>query len=151
MAATVTVSLLTFAALALLALVLAYWTWVWFAPSPAPRAEPVTLSGSSISSAQSLFGKVQQNGNAAAPTGSALKLLGVVAAAADQRGYAVIQLNAKQILVVHEGEELAPGIRLAEVHPDHIILEHNDAGTRETLTWPGKHAAVKPPAPQTNK
>ena len=75
----------------------------------------------------------------------------LVAAAADQRGYALIQPNAKQVLVVHEGEELAPGIRLAEVHPDHIILEHNDAGTRETLTWPGKHAAVKPPAPQTNK
>jgi len=149
------ISVTTVAALALLGLVLAYWTWIWFAPSPTPRAEPATVSAGGISSAQSLFGKVQQNGNSAAPTGSALKLLGVVAAAADQRGYALIQLNAKQILVVHEGEELAPGIRLVEVYTDQVILQRNgsgaDAGTRETLTWPGKHAAVKPPVPQTNK
>lgn len=155
MAATATASLLTFATLALLALVLAYWSWIWFAPSPEPRVEPATVSGSSISSAQSLFGKIQQNGNAASSAGSAIKLLGVVAAAADQRGYALIQLNAKQILVVHEGEELAPGIRLAEVYTDHVILQRNnsgaEAGTRETLTWPGKHAAVKAPAPQINR
>lgn len=157
MAAMATVSLLTFATLALLALILAYWTWVWFAPSPEPRVELATVSGSNISSAQGLFGAVLRDGNAAAPTGSAIKLLGVVAAAADQRGYALIQLNAKQILVVHEGEELAPGVRLAEVYPDHVILQRNgtdagaDAGARETLTWPGKHAAVKALAPQTNK
>ena len=158
-AQTAVITLVTIAALALFALVLAYWTWIWLAPIPEPRAEPATVSGGRITSAQGLFGNVQRDGNFASPTGSAIKLLGVVAASGDQRGYAVIQLNAKQILVVHEGDDLAPGIRLAEVHADHVILQHNGAGTgastgagtRETLTWPGKNAAAKPPAPQINK
>jgi len=37
---------------------------------------------------------------------------------------------------VREGEDLAPGIRLAEVGTDHVILERG--GARETLAWPGR-------------
>src|SRR5487761_2548107 len=106
-AQTVLVSSLTLGAVALLGAVLAYWTWAWFAP----RAEAT-----------------------AAPTGIAITLLGVVAASGGRRGYAVVQLEGKQILAVHEGEDIAPGIRLAEVDADHVILDRN--GVRETLAWP---------------
>jgi general secretion pathway protein C len=41
---------------------------------------------------------------------------------------------------VREGDDVVPGIRLAEVHADHVILEHN--GTRETLVWPSKASAA---------
>ena len=148
-AQTAVVSLVTFAALALLGLVLAYWTWVWLAPRSEPRAQPLADPAGRVASANSLFGSVQRDQNIAAPTGIAIKLLGVVAASGGRHGYAVVQLEARQILAVHEGEDIAPGIRLAEVHADHVILERN--GTRETLTWPEKNTSVKPTVPQINK
>jgi len=43
---------------------------------------------------------------------------------------------------VQEGEDVTPGIRLAEVGTDHILLERN--GTRETLTWPDKNKPAEP-------
>ncbi len=134
LAQTVLVSSLTLVAVALLGAVLAYWTWVWFAPRAVPRMETSSVQSGSVAAAGGIFGKVPAKQAAAAPTGIAIKLLGVVAASGGRRGYAVLQLEAKQILAVHEGEEIAPGIRLAEVHADHVILERN--GVRETLAWP---------------
>lgn len=149
LAQTAVVSLVTLAALLLLGVVLAYWTWVWFAPRPEPRAQPLADPVGRIASANSLFGSVRRDRNIAAPTGIAIKLLGVVAASGGRRGYAVVQLEARQILAVHEGEDIAPGIRLAEVHADHVILERN--GTRETLAWPERKPSVKPTVPQIKK
>jgi general secretion pathway protein C len=145
LAQTAVVSLLTLAALAVFGLVLAYWTWIWFAPRAEPRAEVAAVETGSLASASLVFGRVERNKNTAAPTGIAIRLLGIVAASGGRRGYAVVQLEAKQILAVHEGEDIAPGIRLAEVHADHVILERN--GVRETLAWPEKKAFASP-APQ---
>jgi general secretion pathway protein C len=64
--------------------------------------------------------------------------MGVVAATAGRRGHAVLRLDAKKTLAVLQGEEIEPGLRLAEVHVDHIVLERN--GARETLAWPDKSA-----------
>lgn len=139
-AQTAVVSLLTFAALALFGLVLAYWTWIWFAPRAAPRAEVAVAESGSLAAASLVFGRVERGKTAAAPTGIAIRLLGVVAASAGRRGYAVLQLEAKQILAVHEGEDVTPGLRLAEVRPDHVILERG--GMRETLAFPEKKAPL---------
>jgi len=147
LAQTVLVSLLTFVAVALLGTVLAYWTWAWFAPRAEPRVEASAAQSGSVASAGAIFGNVPRNQAAAAPTGIAIKLLGVVAASGGRRGYAVVQLEAKQILAVHEGEDVAPGIRLAEVHADHVMLERN--GVRETLAWPEKRVTAAPAARTT--
>jgi general secretion pathway protein C len=149
LAQTAAVSLVTLAALVLLGWVLAYWTWAWVAPRPEPRTQPDAAPGVRLGSAQGLFGTVQRDQNVAAPTGIAIKLLGVVAAAGGRRGYAVMQLEAHEILAVREGEDIAPGIRLAEVHPDHVILVRN--GVRESLAWPQKNAAAESAAPLVNK
>jgi general secretion pathway protein C len=133
-AQTVLVSSLTLLAVALLGAVLAYWTWVWFAPRPEPRLQASTVQSGSVASAGGLFGNVPRAQAAAAPTGIAITLLGVVAASGGRLGYAVVQLGGKQILAVPEGEDVAPGIRLAQVDADHVILERN--GVRETLAWP---------------
>ena len=135
-------------AVALLGAVLAYWTWVWFAPRPALRTEATAAQTGSVASAAAVFGSVPRNQGAAAPTGIAIKLLGVVAASSGRRGYAVLQLEGKQVLAVHEGEDVAPGIGLAGVLPDHVILERN--GVRETLAWPERKgsAAAAPKAAQ---
>ncbi|MEO8158216.1 MAG: type II secretion system protein N [Betaproteobacteria bacterium] len=148
LAQTAVFALLTTAALIVLGFVAAYWTWVWIAPSPQPRAQAVAESGAGTS-AGGLFGNVQRDRNSAAPTGIAIRLLGIVAAAAGRQGYAVVELEPRQILAVLEGEDVAPGIRLAEVATDHIILERG--GTRETLAWPEKNKTVEPPVLRTTK
>ena len=145
MAQTAVVSLLTLAAAALTGLVLAYWTWIWFAPRSEPRAEPAAAEAGSLDAASLAFGRVEPGKSAAAPTGMAIRLLGVVAASAGRRGYAVVQLEGKQILAVHEGDDAAPGLRLAEVHPDHVVLER--LGARESLAWPQRAAAANAAQP----
>jgi len=147
-AQTALVSLLMLMAVALLGAVLAYWTWVWFAPRPELRTEATAAQTGNVTSASTLFGSVPRNQGVAAPTGIAIKLLGVVAASGGRRGYAVLQLEGKQVLAVHEGEDVAPGIGLAGVLADHVILERN--GVRETLAWPERKgvAAAAPKAAQ---
>jgi len=143
-AQTAIVSSLTLAALLVFGLVLAYWTWIWFAPTAEPRTEVVAAESGNLAAASLVFGRVERNKSAAAPTGIAIKLLGVVAASGGRRGYAVVQLEGKQILAVHETEDVSPGLRLAEVHPEHVILERG--GVREMLAWPQKKGTAAPVA-----
>ena len=147
-AQTAVVTLLTFGALALLGCVAAYWTWGWLAPGPDPRAPAAADAGSSTT-AGLLFGNAQRDRNNAAPTGIAIRLLGIVAAKGGLRGYAVVELEPRKIFAVREGEDVALGIRLAEVAADHVILDRS--GTRETLGWPEKNKSVEPPALRTTK
>ena len=129
-----TASAANFAALALLGAVLAYWTWVWLGPEAAARAPAAPDAASSTVSAAGLFGIAKQGPGAAAP--GSIRLMGVAAASGERRGHAVLRLDAKKTVAVLQGEEIEPGLRLAEVHVDHIVLERN--GARETLAWPDK-------------
>lgn len=131
-------SLASFAALALLGVVLAYWSWVWLAPSPAPRAPAAVEIAGRTSSASGLFRNAKDGPGAAAAAPSTMRLMGLVAASAGRRGYAVLRLDAKKTVAVLQGEEVEPGLRLAEVDVDHIVLERN--GARETLAWPEKNS-----------
>lgn len=128
------VYLATFSALALLGTVLAYWTWTAFAPRPEPRTWSAGEAATRAESARGLFGSSPRDRAAAVPAASAIRLLGIVAATGDRPGYAVVRLDARSSLAVRAGENVAPGIRLAEVHPDHVVLDRN--GVREKLDWP---------------
>lgn len=145
------IALATIAALVLFALIAAYWTWEWLAPRPEARAPAIADTGGHAASANGLFGNLElkRDRGSASPTGIAIRLLGIVAAAANRRGYALIQIEPRQILAVREGEDIAPGIRLAEVATDHLILERG--GTRETLAWPAKNTSAEPASPQVGK
>ncbi len=147
LAKNIVVALATVTALAVLSLVAAYWTWVWLAPGPVPRAPAAT--GGSGQSATALFGTASQERMMAAPTGIAIRLLGIVAATAGRQGYAVLELEPRQILAVNEGEDVAPGLRLAEVGFDHVTLERN--GKQEILTWPDKTKAPEPVPLRSNR
>jgi general secretion pathway protein C len=146
------VSLATFAALALLGLVLAYWTWAWLAPRPEPSTQPV-VTGGRAEVAYGLFGNSRRdNGGGregAATTGVAVGLLGIVAASGSQPSYAVLRLDAKQTVAVREGGEIEPGVRLVEVHTNHVVLERS--GVRETLAWPKPGKSAVPAAPRPIK
>lgn len=122
------------AALSLLGLVLAYWTWAWAAPSVLPGATVMAEPASSLETASQLFPGVPGESHTDAPTGLAVKLLGVIADEPEGVGYALLQLDAKKTQVVRAGGYLAPGIRVEKVFPQQVILQRN--GARETLVWP---------------
>jgi general secretion pathway protein C len=126
-------SLANIVALGLLGVVLAYWSWAWLAPPAAARAPAAVDLPAKSSSAGGLFGGVKQG---AAASGT-VRLMGVVAASGGRRGHAVLRLDAKKTVAVLQGEDVEPGLRLTEVHVDHIVLERN--GARETLAWPEKN------------
>lgn len=136
----VLVSSATLAALLLLCAVLAYWTWVWIAPRAVPRARAIEIPPRVVA-AYGLFGEAQRSRDAVAPTGLAIRLLGVAAAAGGKSGYAIVQLEANKTLAVREGADLAPGIRLVEVKAEQVILERN--GVRETLALPEKNRRAR--------
>lgn len=121
-------------ALALLGLVLAYWTWAWWAPAPLPQVTPIAEPAGRLAMAGNLFGQLPGDARPDAPTGLAVKLLGVMAAEPEGTGYALLQLDAKKTQVVRAGGYLAPGIRVEKVFPQQVILQRN--GARETLAWP---------------
>jgi general secretion pathway protein C len=148
-AQTAMVTLTTVGALVLLGLVAAYWSWSWLAPRQEARVQAAADVGGRVTSANGLFGNLERGRNIVAPTGIAVRLLGVVAASGNRRGYAMLQNEAKQILVVLEGEDISPGIRLAEVAADHVVLDRG--GFRETLVWPKKPPATEPMVPPAGK
>ena len=132
-------------ALSLLGLVLAYWTWAWCAPLPLPPSASIAEPASRLAAANRLFGGLPAAGHTDAPTGLAVKLLGVMAGNPAGAGYALLQLDAKKTQLVRAGGYLAPGIRVEQVFPQQVILQRN--GVRETLVWPHP---VQTPAPTTS-
>ncbi len=135
----------TLAAVVLLAAVLAYWAWMVFAPAPHAPGPSIGEERTRLQDAYGLFGVPRGGADAPAATGVAVKLLGVAAAQGGQRGYAVVLYEGNRILAVPEGEELAPGVKVAEVRPDRVILERN--GAKETLEFPQKTASAQAAKP----
>jgi len=135
---TMMVSVATFASLLLFGFLMAHWTWIWFAPRSELAAPPLLQTTGRINDAYHLFGNSDGTALAGqASTTSAIRLLGIVAATHGHDGYAVVQIQSGDIVALREGENIAPGIRLAAVAADHLILERS--GTRENLTWPEKN------------
>ena len=128
--------LATFAALALLGVVLAYWSWAWFGPRPAPRAPAALEASGRASSAAGLFRAAKVGPGAGSAASGSIRLMGVAAATGERRGNAVLRLDGKKSVAVLQGEDIEPGLRLVEVHADHIVVERN--GARESLAWPDK-------------
>lgn len=138
------VTVVNLAALGLLGLTGAYWTWQWFAPQPQAPSPVQADAGGQIASALEVFGIVQRESGVLASTGTAIRLLGVIAAAEGREAYAIVVLDGKQIIAARKGKEIVPGLLLAEVAADHVVLDRN--GVRESLAWPEKAAAAENPA-----
>ena len=132
-------------ALALLAAILAHWTRTLFIAPPEPAGEPATTVTGNAAPAGELFGFAQPHAPLAAAAGPDISLSGVAAASGGGRGYAIMQLDGKEILAVPEGGNIASDVRLAEVHPDHVVVERN--GAREILVWPEKRPLAETAIP----
>lgn len=144
-AQTATVSLATLLSLSMLAWVLAYWTWQWVAPASNPRAQTATPP-TRVAAANGLFGDMPRE---RAPATETTTLIGVIAATASSDGYALLRIAEQPMRAIREGEEIAPGIRLAKVEPDQVLLERD--GAFETLALPGKRMPAESTAPTGNK
>jgi general secretion pathway protein C len=138
LAQTAVVSLATVAVLALMGWVLAYWTWEWFSPQTEVRVEPATVPTGRAEAASGLFGRLQQQ---VVPMASTIRLIGVIASSGSSAGYALLRYAEQPVRTVREGDEISPGIRLAEVHPEKIVI--NRGGIQETVALPKK----MPPEP----
>lgn len=131
-----------------LGVMLARWSWILFAP----HAAAVAIAPPHGVAAESgrLFGVVvaetPASGGVALPN---VHLIGVFAtqsrnsllpdgskARTGQPGFAVLQLDNKQQVGVAAGEDVAPGTKLIEIHPDYVLLER--AGVRQRVDMEGK-------------
>jgi len=121
-------SLLVLALVVLLAWQAAYWTWVFVAP-PVVSAAAAPQPAIDLAAVARLFG-------ASAPTdaprsASALKLKGVIAPTPGTQASAIFSTGAGRDIAVYIEGEVQPGMKLAEVHPDHVIV--SSAGVKSRI------------------
>ena len=103
----------------------AYWTWVFVAPAivAAPNAAQPTVD---LAAVARLFGA---SAPSQAQRGAAgLKLKGVIAPTPGTEASAIFSIGTGRDIAVYIDGEIEPGLRLAEVHPDHVIVAR--AGVR---------------------
>src|SRR5262245_26523510 len=141
----------TLLAIALLCWVLARWTWVLFAPA-APVVVPAAPAPVDIQAALDDILRARLFSNQApseVPTASTsrrdVQLAGVFATAPQGRGWAVLQLEGKAQQVAASGTEIAPGLLLAQVFGDHVVVTRQ--GTRERIDLARRVAIAPQPAP----
>jgi general secretion pathway protein C len=124
---------------------LAQWTWVWFAPpSPATAMQPE--QGTNAASG-GLFGTAVAQPVVVATANVSVvnaRLLGVFTTSRTQPGFAIMQVDGAHQVGVAQGEEVATGVTLAEIHADHVMLERGGVQQKVALeVAPKTVAAVK--------
>jgi general secretion pathway protein C len=141
------IDLLELALVAALGVGLAHWTWLVAAPhalaSPGARVDaPLTPTGAPAERA--LFGVTQGAPVTARPgVGPALVLLGVLAEP-DTRGRAILSGYGSRPVTIAAGEQIADGIVLQEVYPDHVIVSRQGVRERIDLERTNPRAAPSP-------
>jgi general secretion pathway protein C len=119
---------------------LAWWTWAFVAPAPVAAA---SAAGGEVDLAAvaRMFGA--QAPEAATGTASAqgLRLKGVVAPTPGVAASAIFSTGTGRDLSVFVEGEVQPGLTLAEVHPDHVIVAR--AGVRSRIDLEAPHATAR--------
>lgn len=115
----------------LLAWQVAYWFWRFAAPAPraAAGADAPAVDMAAIAR---LFGAAPPAGSqSTASASSGLRLKGVIAPTPGTAAAAIFSTGAARDVAVSIDNEVRPGVRLVEVHPDHVIVSR--AGARERI------------------
>ena len=120
--------LLVVALVLALAYQLAYWTWVFVAP-PQVGAAPQRESAVDLAAVARLFGADAPVGS----TASSLKLKGVIAPTPGTEASAILSKGSGRDIAVYIDGEVEPGLKLVEVHPDHVIVSRGGARSRIDL------------------
>ena len=111
---------------------LAKWSWVLLG-SPSTATAPVP-DHSVAENAGQLFGVAITEPSAANVNALPnVKLVGVFASQSGQSGFAVLKLDEQHQVGAVVGESVAPGVKLLEVHADHVVLERSGVQQRVEL------------------
>jgi len=138
--------LLELALVAALGVGLAHWTWLVAAPravsSPGARVDSPAPTGPRAEG--EFFGPSQgAPAPARASVGPGLVLLGVLSEP-DTRGRAILSGTGARPVTIAAGEQIAEGIVLQEVHPDHVVILRQGARERIELERTSQRAAPSP-------
>jgi general secretion pathway protein C len=112
---------------------LAYWTWSFAARAPGASRVAASAPSVDLDLAARLFGGERAARSAAAATSSGLRLKGVVAPTPGTVAAAIFARPGGKDLAVFIDGEAQPGVRLLEVHPDHVIVSRSGARERVDL------------------
>lgn len=127
-------TLIVLALVLVLAYQLAYWTWVFLAPPPVttPAAAAMDVDLAAVSR---MFGAAPPGASNAAST-SGLRLKGVVAPTPGTAASAIFATGSGRDLAVYVGHEVQPGVKLAAVLPDHVLVRRGGVDERIDLDKP---------------
>lgn len=129
----------------LLAFQLAHWTWVFVAPAEV-AAVPDGAPAVNLGAVAKLFGAdAPRNSSGAVASLSGLRLKGVIAPDAGAAASAIFSTGAGRDLAVFVDGEVQPGVRLAEVKPDYVIVSR--AGVRERIDLETRRAVASAQSP----
>ena len=108
----------------------AYWAMQLFKPPLRPVAAPpqTVSSAPRLDAAATLFG-----GRQAVVVASNFQLKGVVVAANAAESVAVLAAGGKPAQAVRTNSEVAPGVRVKEVHPRYVLLSEGGVVKRVDL------------------
>jgi general secretion pathway protein C len=112
-----------------LAFQLAHWTWVFVAPAQVATS-PAGDAGVDMAAIAKLFGASPPS-SATVASSSGLRLKGVVAPDGGPIASAIFSTGSGRDIAVFVDREIAPGLKLLEVKPDHVIVSRN--GVRERI------------------
>jgi general secretion pathway protein C len=126
-----------------LAFQLAHWTWVFLAP-PQVAKTPEGDAGVDMAAIAKLFGAAPP-ASATAATLSSLRLKGVIAPDEGPLASAIFSTGAGKDIAVFVDREIAPGVKLAEVRPDHVIVSRAGVSERIELEAARSNAAKAGP------
>ena len=123
-----------------LAFQLAHWTWVFLAP-PEISKTPDGDAGVDMAAIAKLFGATPPASTNASTSG--LRLKGVVAPDEGPIASAIFSTGAGKDVAVFVDREVVPGVKLAEVKSDHVIVSRNGVNERIDLEAARSHAVAK--------
>ena len=127
----------------LLAFQLAYWTWVFLAP-PATGSAPARRDEVDLAAIARLFGAAPPAGATAATSVGNLRLKGVIAPTPGVTASAIFSTGSGRDIGVPIDGELQPGVKLVEVHPDHVMISRGGVRERIELEQPRSVASTRP-------
>ena len=128
-----------------LAYQLAYWTWVFVSP-PRVAASAPPPAGVDLAAIARMFGAAPPAGSTGSASTSGLRLKGVVAPTPGVAASAIFSTGSGRDIAVYLGREVQPGVKLAEVHPDHVLVSRGGANERIDLEAVRSLAASTPGA-----
>lgn len=118
--------------------------------APSPVAASYRTESDPAAAARAIVGAAPmalETVTAAAPARSVYTLVGAATGFGRDRGFALVKGEDGRVIALAEGDELAPGVRLARIHADRVELDRG--GVTDTLTLEAPQDSRRPPAAST--